>query len=97
MRATVACSNEHDVYGLGGTRCLCYDYRMTRIHGRIHRVIVTTIGHPWNPFGWAIVDDADGRELYQSQSRFRTSLLAWDAGHAALRQLITEERQSPAV
>jgi hypothetical protein len=93
---TVACSNEHDVDGLGTTGRPCYDCRMISIHGRKHRVVVTTIAHPRNPFGWVIVDDGDGRELYQSQVSFRTSLLAWDAGHAALRQLITQDRQSPA-
>jgi hypothetical protein len=57
----------------------------------MHRVIVKSIGQPLNPFGWVIIDDADGRELYQSQASFRSSLQAWDAGQAALRELITRD------
>jgi hypothetical protein len=37
-----------------------------------------------------IIDDSDGREIRQSPDRFRTSLLAWGAGHAALDQFRTD-------
>jgi hypothetical protein len=48
------------------------------------RVIVKTLWRPPKPFGWLIIDDADGREIHQSSDGFRTSLLAWCAGNAAL-------------
>jgi hypothetical protein len=48
------------------------------------RVIVKMISPPPKPYAWTIVDDTDGCELIQSSDRFRTSLLAWDAGVSAL-------------
>jgi hypothetical protein len=44
------------------------------------RVIVKTVGPPRKPYSWVVIDDSDGRVVYLSSDRFRTSALAWDAG-----------------
>jgi hypothetical protein len=51
------------------------------------RVIVKMVSPPPKSYAYVIIDNDDGRELFQPPDRFRTSSLAWEAGVAALARM----------
>jgi hypothetical protein len=58
------------------------------------RVIIRTISQSPKPYSWIIIDDDDGHVVQDCPDRFRTSLLAWNAGVSALARSVGSWRRS---